>query len=150
MPSRSSRERDWTILGAERGLRRRTHREDQPAADKVDPRRRPIARGYTGSGGTNKRRIIRSCNESAASLWAHPERREQMDAPLTTPWSLTLIIALARRFDVSQLSWSHAIDDVDPDIPSQNPNFPGATEVANAIFDRRHRPERGIHRRQGR
>lgn len=37
---------------------------------------------------------------------------------------------------------SHAIDNVDPDVPNQNPNdpnFPGATENGNAIFDQRHR-----------
>jgi hypothetical protein len=39
-------------------------------------------------------------------------------------------------------TWSHAIDNVDPDIPSQNPNdpnFPGRIENASAIFDQRHR-----------
>ncbi len=39
-------------------------------------------------------------------------------------------------------TWSHAIDNVDPDIPSQSPNdanFTGQQEVANAIFDQRHR-----------
>jgi len=39
-------------------------------------------------------------------------------------------------------TWSHAIDNVDPDIPSQNPNDPlqtGKVENGNAIFDQRHR-----------
>ncbi len=39
-------------------------------------------------------------------------------------------------------TWSHAIDNVDPDLPSQNPNdpnFTGKVENANAIFDQRHR-----------
>lgn len=39
-------------------------------------------------------------------------------------------------------TWSHATDNVDPDIPSQNPNDPlqtGHIENANAIFDQRHR-----------
>ncbi len=39
-------------------------------------------------------------------------------------------------------TWSHAIDNVDPDVPSQNPNdpnFTGKIENANAIFDQRHR-----------
>ena len=39
-------------------------------------------------------------------------------------------------------TWSHAIDNVDPDIPSQNPNdpnFTGRIENANAIFDQRNR-----------
>ena len=38
--------------------------------------------------------------------------------------------------------YSHAIDNVDPDVPSQNPNDPNSTgrqEVGNAIFDQRHR-----------
>lgn len=36
--------------------------------------------------------------------------------------------------------WSHAIDNVDPDVPSQNPNdpnFTGHIENGNAIFDQR-------------
>src|ERR1019366_1803295 len=39
-------------------------------------------------------------------------------------------------------TWSHTLDNVDPDLPSQNPNdpnFTGNTEKANAIFDQRHR-----------
>jgi hypothetical protein len=43
---------------------------------------------------------------------------------------------------LASYTWSHAIDNVDPDIPSQNPNdpnFPGWAEVGNAIFDQRHR-----------
>jgi hypothetical protein len=38
--------------------------------------------------------------------------------------------------------WSHAIDNVDPDVPSQNPNdanFTGRLENGNAIFDQRQR-----------
>jgi hypothetical protein len=43
---------------------------------------------------------------------------------------------------LASYTWSHAIDNVDPDIPSQNPNdpnFTGAAERASAIFDQRHR-----------
>ena len=39
-------------------------------------------------------------------------------------------------------TWSHALDNVDPDIPQQNPNdpnFTGAQEYSNAIFDQRQR-----------
>jgi hypothetical protein len=39
-------------------------------------------------------------------------------------------------------TWSHALDNVDPDIPSQNPNNPhltGHDEYSDAIFDQRHR-----------
>jgi len=53
-------------------------------------------------------------------------------------------------------TWSHAIDNVDPDVPGQNPNdpnFTGKTEMGNAIFDQRHRlvvsgiwvPKWGVH-----
>ena len=43
---------------------------------------------------------------------------------------------------LASYTWSHAIDNVDPDIPSQNPNdpnFTGKVENGNAIFDQRHR-----------
>ena len=43
---------------------------------------------------------------------------------------------------LASYTWSHAIDNVDPDVPSQNPNdpnFTGSAERANAIFDQRHR-----------
>lgn len=39
-------------------------------------------------------------------------------------------------------TWSHSLDNVDPDIPQQNPNDPNLTgqpEYGNAIFDQRHR-----------
>lgn len=39
-------------------------------------------------------------------------------------------------------TWSHVIDNVDPDVPSQNPNdarVTGRVENGNAIFDQRHR-----------
>jgi len=39
-------------------------------------------------------------------------------------------------------TWSHTLDNVDPDIPAQNPNdpnFTGRVEYSNAIFDQRHR-----------
>src|ERR1700719_3600380 len=38
--------------------------------------------------------------------------------------------------------YSHAIDNVDPDVPGQNPNdsnFTGKQEEGNAVFDQRHR-----------
>ncbi|HTX76356.1 MAG TPA: carboxypeptidase regulatory-like domain-containing protein, partial [Terracidiphilus sp.] len=43
---------------------------------------------------------------------------------------------------LASYTYSHAIDTVDPDVPSQNPNDPlmtGAAERGNAIFDQRHR-----------
>jgi len=43
---------------------------------------------------------------------------------------------------LASYTWSHAMDTVDPDIPSQNPNDPrqvGEAEMGNAIFDQRNR-----------
>jgi hypothetical protein len=43
---------------------------------------------------------------------------------------------------LASYTWSHAIDTVDPDIPSQNPNDArqvGEAETGNAIFDQRNR-----------
>jgi hypothetical protein len=43
---------------------------------------------------------------------------------------------------LASYTWSHATDNVDPDVPGQNPNdpnFTGAVENGNAIFDQRHR-----------
>jgi hypothetical protein len=43
---------------------------------------------------------------------------------------------------LASYTWSHAIDTVDPDVPSQNPNNPRnpvAAERGNAIFDQRNR-----------
>ncbi len=43
---------------------------------------------------------------------------------------------------LASYTWSHTIDNVDPDIPSQNPNdanFTGSAERASAIFDQRQR-----------
>jgi hypothetical protein len=39
-------------------------------------------------------------------------------------------------------TWSHTLDNVDPDATSQNPNdpnFPGRQEYGNALYDQRHR-----------
>jgi hypothetical protein len=43
---------------------------------------------------------------------------------------------------LASYTWSHTIDNVDPDLPSQNPNDPNfvnAQEKGNAIFDQRNR-----------
>ncbi len=56
-------------------------------------------------------------------------------------------VNLSHRFSrrlsmLASYTWSHAIDNVDPDIPGQNPNdanFTGKVENGNAIFDQRQR-----------
>lgn len=58
-----------------------------------------------------------------------------------------LDIDVSRRFSngfemLASYTWSHAIDNVDPDLPSQNPNdpnFTGDQEKGNAIYDQRNR-----------
>ena len=43
---------------------------------------------------------------------------------------------------LASYTWSHATNNVDPDVPGQNPNDPnviGHEEYGNAIFDQRHR-----------
>jgi Carboxypeptidase regulatory-like domain len=58
-----------------------------------------------------------------------------------------LDVDLARRFEngvslLASYTWSHAIDNVDPDVPQQNPNdpnFTGAQEKGNTIYDQRNR-----------
>ncbi len=43
---------------------------------------------------------------------------------------------------LASYTWSHASDNVDPDVPGQNPNdpnFTGRQEYGDAIFDQRHR-----------
>ena len=58
-----------------------------------------------------------------------------------------LDVNLTHRFSdrlsvLASYTWSHTLDNVDPDVPAQNPNdpnFTGRVEYGNAIFDRRHR-----------
>jgi hypothetical protein len=59
----------------------------------------------------------------------------------------SLNVNLSHRFSqrflmLASYVYSHAIDNVDPDIPNQNPNdpnFTGNQEKGNAVFDQRHR-----------
>jgi hypothetical protein len=54
---------------------------------------------------------------------------------------------LSHRFNqrflmLASYTWSHATNNVDPDVPGQNPNDPNVTgraEYGNAVFDQRHR-----------
>jgi hypothetical protein len=57
--------------------------------------------------------------------------------------NINLSHSFARRFAMlASYVYSHSIDNVDPDAPGGNPNdpnFTGAQEIGNAIFDQRHR-----------
>jgi hypothetical protein len=56
---------------------------------------------------------------------------------------VNLTHSFSRRLSMlASYTWSHALDNVDPDVPGQNPNdpnFTGKVEYGNAIFDQRHR-----------
>jgi hypothetical protein len=60
---------------------------------------------------------------------------DALDVNLTHSFSRRLTM-------LASYTWSHALDNVDPDVPGQNPNdpnFTGRVEYGNAIFDQRHR-----------
>ena len=88
-----------------------------------------------------------TCNTSRATNPQPPYGLIQSDVNDGYAHYHALDVTLNHRFShgVSMLAaytWSHAIDNVDPDIPGQNPNdpnFTGAVENGNAIFDQRHR-----------
>lgn len=88
-----------------------------------------------------------TCNPAKASNPQPPYSVIQSDVNNGFAYYNALDVNLSRRFShgitmLTSYTWSHAIDNVDPDIPSQNPNdpnFPGAQEIGSAIFDQRHR-----------
>ena len=88
-----------------------------------------------------------TCNVSKATNPQPPYGVIQSDVNDGFAHYNALDVSLSRRFShgVSMLAsytLSHATDNVDPDIPGQNPNDPrvtGAAEVAGAIYDQRHR-----------
>ncbi len=88
-----------------------------------------------------------SCNPSAATNPQPPYSVIQTDVNDGYAFYDALDVNLSHRFSrrfsmLASYTWSHAIDNVDPDIPSQNPNdsnFTGHIENGNAIFDQRHR-----------
>ena len=88
-----------------------------------------------------------TCNPNAATNPQPPYSVIQSDVNDGYAYYDALDVNLSHRFSnrLSMLAsyvWSHAIDNVDPDIPSQNPNdpnFTGKVENGNAIFDQRQR-----------
>ncbi len=88
------------------------------------------------------------CNISAAATNPQPPYSViQTDVNDGYSYYDALDVNLSHRFSrrLSMLAsyvWSHALDNVDPDVPSQNPNdvnFTGRVEDGNAIFDQRQR-----------
>jgi hypothetical protein len=87
------------------------------------------------------------CNPVTATNPQPPYSVIQTDVNDGYAYYDALDVNLSHRFGnrfsmLGSYTWSHAIDNVDPDIPSQNPNdanFTGKVENASAIFDQRQR-----------
>jgi hypothetical protein len=88
-----------------------------------------------------------TCNPNAATNPQPPYATIQTDVNDGYANYDALDINLSHRFSrrlsmLASYTWSHTLDNVDPDVPGQNPNdsnFTGHVEYANAIFDQRHR-----------
>jgi hypothetical protein len=88
-----------------------------------------------------------TCNSTRATSPQPPYSVIQSDVNDGYVYYNALDVNLSHTFSskfimLASYTWSHSIDNVDPDIPSQNPNdpnFPGKTENGNAIFDQRQR-----------
>ncbi len=87
------------------------------------------------------------CNPAAPSNPEPPYSVIQSDVNDGFAFYDALDIDVSRRFSngfemLASYTLSHAIDNVDPDLPSQNPNdpnFTGEQEKGNAIYDQRNR-----------
>ena len=88
-----------------------------------------------------------TCNTASATNPQPPYSVIQSDVNNGYLFYDALDINLSHRFSrnlsvLASYTWSHAIDNVDPDVTSQNPNdpnFTGKIENASAIFDQRQR-----------
>ena len=88
-----------------------------------------------------------TCNTVTATNPQPPYSVIQSDVNDGYAYYDALDVNLTHRFGnrlsmLASYTWSHTIDNVDPDLPSQNPNdpnFAGKIENGNAIFDQRHR-----------
>jgi hypothetical protein len=87
-----------------------------------------------------------TCNPTTNAN-APPYSVIQSDSHDGVLWYEALDVNLNHRFSkgfsmLASYTYSHTIDNVDPDTTSQNPNDPlnpGYAEIGNAIFDQRHR-----------
>ncbi len=88
-----------------------------------------------------------TCNTTTATNPQPPYAVIQTDVNDGYAYYDALDVNLSHRFSrrlsmLASYTWSHTIDNVDPDTTSQNPNdanFTGHIENGNAIFDQRHR-----------
>ena len=84
---------------------------------------------------------------TAANLTPPPYSVVQTDVPDGYLHYNALDLNLSHRFEhgfalLASYTWSHTLDNVDPDTTAQNPNDPNLTghaEYGNAIYDQRHR-----------
>jgi hypothetical protein len=88
-----------------------------------------------------------ACNPAAATNPQPPYSVIQSDVNNGYSYYDALDVSLSHNFSrhlsmLASYTWSHTINNVDPDVPSQNPNdpnFAGKVENGNTIFDQRHR-----------
>jgi hypothetical protein len=88
-----------------------------------------------------------TCNPNAATNPQPPYAAITSDVNDGYAYYQSLGVNLTHRFSerltmLGSYVWSHSIDNVDPDVPGQNPNdpnFTGRVENGNAIFDQRQR-----------
>jgi len=88
-----------------------------------------------------------TCNPAAPTNPEPPYSVIQSDVNDGYAYYDALDVDLSHRFRnsftmLASYTWSHAIDNVDPDVPSQNPNDPNFTskeEKGDAIYDQRNR-----------
>ncbi|MGI8772700.1 MAG: TonB-dependent receptor [Acidobacteriaceae bacterium] len=88
-----------------------------------------------------------TCNPASPGVAEPPYSVIQSDVNDGVAYYHAFDLNLNHRFSrgaslLASYTWSHTINTVDPDVPSQNPNDPratGAAERGNALFDQRHR-----------
>ena len=88
-----------------------------------------------------------TCNPAAATNPQPPFAAIQSDVndgyANYTALDINITHSFSHRLSMlASYAWSHTLDNVDPDVPGQNPNdpnFTGRVEYGNAIFDQRHR-----------
>lgn len=88
-----------------------------------------------------------TCNPKAATSPQPPYAVIQSDVNDGFAYYDALDVNLSRHLSqrltlLASYTWSHAIDNMDPDVPGQNPNdpnFTGKIEKGDAIFDQRQR-----------
>ena len=86
--------------------------------------------------------LNRDCRAGPA-VCRDSKRRQRRTFCITMRWTSTCVrISGTKACLLASYTWSHTIDNTDPDSTSQNPNDPnqtGAAEYGNALYDQRNR-----------